>query len=201
MAKTEAEGPLRLLELIEREQARADNRPVFVAIDGRSGAGKSHLAAWLARELSELTLVLMDDFYRELPDERRRRLSPREGVDEFFDWQRLRSEVLESLRAGRTARFRPFDWPEGRLSRESVELSPAPLVVIEGVYSGRAELDDLVDFAVLVRTDEAVRRSRLAARHDDPPSLVARWEAAEDYYFDRLRPAQEFTLVIDDLAV
>ncbi len=195
---TETPGLGRLLELIERE--RADDRPVFVAVDGRSGAGKSHLAARLAATLSDLALVHMDDFYRELPAQRRRELSPREGVDRFFDWQRLRREALEPLRAGRAAAFHPYDWGSvGCSNHELVELPPAPYVAIEGVYSARAEFQDLLDVTVLVRVDDATRRERLAARHD-PPSLAERWEAAESFYFERLRPAESFTFVIDGVS-
>jgi uridine kinase len=196
MERTETTGIRRLLELIERGRADARDRAVFVALDGRSGAGKSYLADCLLRELRDLTVVHMDDFYRELPDEKRRQLSAREGVDRFFDWPRLRAEALEPLRAGTPALFRPFDWEAGRLSEGSLELLPASVVVVEGVYSARPELEDLIDITVLMRVDEVVRRSRLATRHDDPPSLVARWEAAEDYYFDRIKAAGEFTLEI-----
>jgi uridine kinase len=200
MAKAEAAELIRLIELIEVERARA-GRPVFISVDGRSGAGKSHLVERLARELGDLTVVHMDDFYRELPDERRRQFSAREGADQFFDWQRLRNEALGPLRAGRTAVFHPFDWEKGCLSQGTIELSPASLVLIEGVYSARTELEDYLDLTVLVRVDETVRRRRLTARHDDPPSLVERWEAAEDYYFGQVRPDGEFAFVVDGLTV
>ena len=36
-----------------------------------------------------------------------------QGVEEYFDWQRLRPEVLEPLRAGRPARYRPYNWLPG----------------------------------------------------------------------------------------
>jgi uridine kinase len=68
-------------------------------------------------------------------------------------------------------------------------------VALEGVYSARIELEDLVDISVLVQVDEAVRLSRLAARHDPLP-IAERWEAAENYYFEHLRPPGEFALIV-----
>ena len=169
---------------------------MVVAIDGRSGAGKSHLAEQVARELGGATMVHVDNFYRDLADEERLGLSPEAGVDRFFDWQRMRREAIEPLRARRTAYFRPFDWDRGRLGEQSTTLGPASVVVVEGVYSARPELADLIDLAVLVTVDEAVSRARLAARHD-PPAMASRWEAAEDVYFSRIRPPASFDVRVD----
>lgn len=91
----------------------------LVAIDGLGGAGKSTLARALQADLAAVIIVQMDDFYRPMLERRREQLSPVEGFDQFFDWQRLRDEVLAPLRAGRTAHFRPYDWDRGTiLSRE-----------------------------------------------------------------------------------
>jgi hypothetical protein len=79
------------------------------------------------------SVVAGDDFYRDLPEERRWALTAAEGVDLYFDWQRLRREALEPLRAGRAARYRPFDWREGAgLAGLVVEVVPTPVIVVDG---------------------------------------------------------------------
>ena len=58
-------------------------------------------APWRLRSDGGLaaSVVASDEFYRDMPAERRWTLTAAEGVDQYFDWQRLRREVLEPLRA------------------------------------------------------------------------------------------------------
>jgi uridine kinase len=76
---------------------------------------------------------------------------------------------------------------------------PAPVIVIDGAYSARPELADLLDLTVLVDAPESVRRARLEAR-EEPAFLHAwhqRWDDAERYYFGQVRPIESFDLVVD----
>lgn len=74
------------------------------------------------------------------------------------------------------------------------------MVILEGAYSSRPELADLLDFTVLVEAPEPERRARLAARED--PAFLAdwhdQWEGAEEHYFEEIRPASSFHLVINN---
>lgn len=183
-------------DLVVELMSGQSQRPLVVAVDGASAAGTSTLAATVGRRLSA-GVVAGDDFYRDLPDERRRALTPAEGVDLYFDWQRLRREALEPLRAGRAARYRPFDWRAGAgLAEQVVEVAPTPVIVLDGIYSGRPELGDVVDVAVLVETPAAERRRRLIARGHDNDAWWPRWDAAENLYFGTVRPAQSYDLVV-----
>jgi hypothetical protein len=72
-------------------------------------------------------------------------------------------------------------------------------VLLDGAYSARPELADIMDYAILVEAPELLRRSRLAAR-ERPQFLEewhARWGAAEEYYFTRVRPPSTFDLVLE----
>jgi len=173
--------------------------PLVVALDGRSGTGKSTLAAALALEI-EAGLVRGDDFYN--PDlaqwapEERANLTDAEVAESVFDWRRLRAEVLEPLVSGRPAIYSPYDWERNDGSLGPVQrVEPGGLVVLEGVYAARPELADLIDLAVQVEVDPAVRQARLAARPDDP-SWTRFWERGEDYYFRVVRPSEGFDLQV-----
>jgi uridine kinase len=172
--------------------ARAD-RPLVVALDGRSGTGKSTLAR-LLRSSVDAALVEADLFYRDMPDDQRAALTPEEGVARYFDWERLRDEALIPLRRGRTAQFCPFDWQRGSGLASPVTVEPRPLVIVEGVYSARPEFDGLVDLRVLIEVDQHQRQARLRKRSHDPAGWTTRWEAAEDVYFRRIRPPASFHL-------
>jgi uridine kinase len=86
--------------------------PRVITWDGPSAAGTSTLAADLGLRLAA-SVVEGDDFYRDMPEEQRWSLDAAQGVEEYFDWQRLRHEVLEPLRAGLPARYHPFSWHPG----------------------------------------------------------------------------------------
>jgi uridine kinase len=171
-------------------------RPLLVAIDGASAAGTTTLATAVGRRLGA-SVVAGDDFYRDLPEQRRRALTPAEGVEQYFDWQRLRREALQPLRAGRTARYRPYDWRSGAgVAQHVVEVSPTPVVILDGVYSARPELHEEIDLAVLVETPPEERRRRLVARGHGNDGWWPRWNAAEALYYATVRPAGSFDLVV-----
>jgi len=175
------------------------SRPLVVALDGFSGSGKSTLAAGLSLA-RPATLLHGDDFYSPelagLDFFQRERLVDADVAARVFDWRRLRDEALGPLTQSEPARFRPYDWVAdgGRLGAE-VEVGPGDLVVLEGVYSARPELADLVDLSVYVHVDDEVRRRRLGSRPDDP-HLVGFWERGESYYFAVTRPVDTFDLVV-----
>ena len=102
------------------DQPRGDVQ--MVAIDGHSAAGKSTFAAALAARL-DAALVPGDDFYRVMKNEERAQLSPSEGVERYFDWERMRAEVLVRLRDGRDAVYRPYDWGSGVLSEDATRIT------------------------------------------------------------------------------
>jgi molybdopterin-guanine dinucleotide biosynthesis protein A/uridine kinase len=171
--------------------------PVLLALDGASGAGKSLLASALALKVSA-TVVQGDDFYNPalalLTSHQRERIPDSEVAQTVFDWRRLRTEALEPLMRGESARYRPYDWAanDGRLGR-AVDLAPADLIIVEGVYSSRPELADLVDLTVRVEVSERLRRQRLDERGNDVHRRSF-WQRGEHYYFTRLRPPGSFDL-------
>jgi uridine kinase len=167
---------------------------VFVAIDGYSGAGKSTLARVLA-ERRRVTLLHMDDFYRVIDPDVRARLTAREGVDQYFDWQRVRREVLVPLRRGDSARFQRYNWGTNELGSWQ-DVVPAAVVILEGVYSTRPELVDVMDLRVLVDTPRGVRLERQIARNENNPEWIERWAAAEQLYFDKIMPHDAHDLVV-----
>ncbi len=128
--------------------------------------------------------------------------SAKEKVDKGIDWQRLRTQVLEPLLAKKPASWHPLDFlPEiGWVGwkEEFVTLEPAPVVLVDGVYSTRPELSDLVDLAILVESDDQIRRKRLVIREGQ--AFMDRWhklwDSAEDHYFTYICPQSSFDIVV-----
>jgi len=170
-----------------------------VAVDGAGGAGKSTLAgaicAALRETLQEIAIVRVDDFYRPLHDDVRAALDAEHGYRNYFDWMRLRDRALIPLRGGRAASYQRYDWTTGELS-DRVTVKPAPVVLIEGVYSSRPELRPLLDLAIFVDTPRDLRMRRMSARGQNASDWIARWMAAEDWYLEHIRPADHADLVV-----
>lgn len=88
--------------------------PLLVALDGRSGVGKSTLAQFIAQEVGGV-VVQGDDFFAGGPDAEWDARSVEAKVADCIDWRRLHKEVLEPLLAGLPAslasvRFYFWDW-------------------------------------------------------------------------------------------
>jgi molybdenum cofactor guanylyltransferase len=189
-----------ILDLIGRRQAVAD-RPVVLAIDGPSCAGKSILATAVALR-SGASVLEGDDFYRHtlprLTVSQRETMSDAAVCDAVIDWERLRDQALLPLLAGAPATFQPYDWEtdDGRLAPPK-SIPAAGVIIVEGVYAGRPELADLVDIAVYLGIDPETRARRYAAR-ENAPDWVHFWERGEAYYFSTVRPTASFDLQLDD---
>jgi phosphoribulokinase len=191
-----ARFPQAALRPILAAVAARPRRPLLVGIDGPGGSGKSTLAGELVRQLDGAVVVEGDDFYRDLPEEVRAALGPEAGYQQYFDWQRLRREVLVPVRDRRPAlRYQRYDWEHARMGAW-VTLPMPPVVVVEGVYTLRPALAELVDLKVFVATGEAVRLERQRARGENPDAWIGRWMAAEDHYLGVARPDLAADLVI-----
>jgi uridine kinase len=169
--------------------------PFLIALDGRSGAGKSTLAAMLADSLGA-AVIEGDDFFA--GGTGLRSDTPADRAADCIDWPRQHA-VLDNLRQGRAAKWRAFDWKafDGRLHSRVSELSPRSIVIVEGVYSARPELAELIDMKVLVSATDAVREARLLAREGSIGAWERQWHEAEAHYFKEVMPSDRFEAVFD----
>ena len=139
--------------------------PLVIAIDGRSGSGKTELAGACTPRLSA-AVVHMDDLYP--------------GWDGLAPAVALLGELLARLRTGAQVRQPVWDWSAGAYTRE-VTLPTGGVLIVEGVGSGCA---GDVDLLVRVRAGADVRRRRALARDGETfRPHWERWAAQEDAVF------------------
>lgn len=172
--------------------------PLLLGIDGQGGSGKSTLAREIVGKFDRPAIVVEgDDFYRDMPDEERVKLSPSEGFEQYFDWQRLAKEVLLPVRAGESVlRYQRYDWGNARMG-DWVE-SPMPdIVIVEGVYTLRPTLRDLSDVKVYVEAGAEVRLKRHIDRAENSNEWINRWVAAEDFYVAEHDPKSAADVVFE----
>jgi uridine kinase len=165
-------------------------------LDGRSGAGKSTLAASVARAVGGAHINVDDFSTGEVEGDPR---TIEDVVADAIDWRRLRAEALEPLLAGRTASWHSFDFVARKgLDSRMNTCAPAALIVLDGLYSARPELSDLLGLRVLVEAPTPLRARRLAAREGGALMRAWQpiWDAREDYYFSIVRPRDTFDLIV-----
>lgn len=97
---------------------------LLIAIDGCGGAGKSTLADELSLVRDNSQVVHIDDFYK--PKEKRIAITEDTHVHSNFDFDRLKTQVLEPLKHGYSATYQTA-------SGEVKEIKPICYVIFEGL--------------------------------------------------------------------
>jgi uridine kinase len=151
---------------------------LLVGIDGAGGSGKSTLATTLSDKI-----VATDDFIT--------------APWQWYDFDRVRAEVVEPLLRGEPARYRPRDWDDGRL-KDPRSVQPGGIVVIEGVAALDIRLRDAYDYRIWVETPREICFKRGLER--DGAQALPLWEAwseKEQRYWATQRPQDVADIVVD----
>jgi uridine kinase len=186
--------------LIDRIEVMRQGRdkPVLVAVDGWSASGKSTFAAQVADQIGAV-VIDGDEFYAGGSPSEWDGMSPADKAGHCIDWRRQRP-VLEALARGETASWHAYDWDshDGSFIISESSCSPAPVVILEGVYSARPELADLFDLRVLYSAPAELRRRRWIEREGEVylDEWARRWSEAETGYFTQVMTPEEFDLVL-----
>ena len=179
------------------KRLRSDVGQVFViAMDGKSGTGKSTLAECLGQRFGA-AIISGDDFFA--GGTGLVKGSPEALAQICIDRMRL-SAVLQCLKSGQSAQYRPFDWSafDGSLVDESITVEPSARVILEGVYSNHPDLRPWIDFSILLRLPQPERERRLLAREGEITAWERQWHRAEDWYFEHLARPEYFDWVSSD---
>ncbi|KRE66167.1 anthranilate synthase [Arthrobacter sp. Soil736] len=130
--------------------------PVIIAIDGRSGAGKTTLAIELAARLRnhhKVSLFHLEDIYPGWN-------GLAAGVERYV------TTVLAPLRRGEPATWVSWDWARHYDGDARVTL-PAEIVIVEGVGAAAAAARPLLDAVIWADSPENERRTRALERDGD----------------------------------
>ncbi len=158
-------------------------RTAVVAVDGRSGAGKSSLTAQLVAAVPGSGVVATDDVA---------------WNSTMFDWdQELLTHVIEPARRGEAVRHRPPGW----VARErpgAITVEPQRSVLfVEGVGASRRSLTVAFDAAVWVQSDAdaafelGIARDLASGVNGDRDQSIAfwhHWAAAEEPFLEQDQP-------------
>lgn len=143
----------------------------LVCIDGPAGSGKTTLAEAVARVVPAAEVVHCDELlhgWRGLP-----------GLAATIE------ELLRPLAAGRTGRWRRWDWHADDWAEEHA-VEPGGFLVLEGVGCWSPAVADLAGLLVWVEAASELRLARGIARDGEAMRPQwERWRLDEDALFER----------------
>ncbi|GAA3108442.1 uridine kinase [Kribbella aluminosa] len=194
---------------VEREH------PVRVAVDGCSAAGKTTLADELAdvlRRRAEREVIRAGFDYFKRPPELRTTYpleSPESYYYEVYDNEAIRARLLEPLGPGGSRRYTTALREANAITALDAPVqtaSPQAILIADGCFLQRPELDDCWDLRIYVHiTFETVLHrgtERDAAWMDSPEAAAHRYRTryipAERLYVDHLNPATHAQLLINN---
>lgn len=167
-------------------------RPFLIGVAGGSSSGKTTVAERLAElaGVEHLALIKLDSYYVALGD---RLLDERRGFNydhpDAFDWPLL-NDHLAALTAGAAVPVPIYDYVEYQRSDEVRMVSPAQIVVVEGILVlWEPSLRERFDLKVFLDTDADLRLIRRLQR-----DVAERGRSAEsviEQYLVTVRPAHE----------
>ncbi len=170
----------RIEELLVRQGA------AVIAIDGRSGSGKSFLGR-LLHDVYGCPVIAMDHFFLRPEQRTSSRLAEPGGN---VDYERFMLEAGRKLQSGEGFRYRIYHCQTNSFS-PSPEIGPHRLTVVEGCYSHHPALSELYDLKVFLTVDPQLQQKRLLERSG--PAMLERflneWIPLEELYFSALNIA------------
>ena len=167
----------------------------LLALDGRCASGKTTMAERLQRVLP-CNVIHMDDFYLPFSQRAAERMAEPGG----HIWvERLRTEVLEPLRAGREISYLPYDCHADRFLPPR-KPDPALPTLVEGSYSCHPALRALYDCRVFLDITPEYQRERLLRRNPESfEAFQTMWIPREEYFFKHceIRKHCDFVLMAE----
>ena len=150
-----------LVRMLRPPEGGPGGRPWVLAVDGRSGSGKTSLADRIQGVVKASAVVHTDDIA---------------WSQAMFDWaDLLAGGVLEPIRRGEPVSYQPPAWSE-RQRAGAIEVPQGrELVIIEGAGSARRELMHLIDAVVWVQSDLAESERRGIERDGGDQAAISFW--------------------------
>jgi uridine kinase len=172
-----------LLLDLARSRGPTLGRGRLICVDGPAGSGKTTLAGRIAALDDGATVVHMDDLF--------------EGWGGLARLDDQLGPLLLPLADGSPGSYRRWDWHAGGWA-ETVQVSPSPLLVLEGVGSGAAAYAGLVTVLAWVDAPHDLRMRRAIER--DGAALAdhwAQWARDEQALFAREHTRERADVVLD----
>lgn len=167
---------------------------LIVAIDGRSGSGKSSLGQ-LLRDVYGCPVISMDHFFLR-PEQRTKERMQEAGGN--VDYERFQVEVTKKLQGNEPFRYQIYDCQSNKFSPSSL-IQPQPLVVVEGSYSHHPSLVEHYDLKVFLTVPPNIQEKRIRSRNGSImlQRFKEEWIPLEELYFSSCMIEEQSDIRID----
>ena len=203
-------------QLADRITCVSRLHPIRVAIDGVDASGKTTLANELVQPIERrgrrVIRASVDSFHR--PRAERLRQGPESPAGYYsdsFDYAALRGVLLLPLgpRGSRRYRRAVFDYrTDSPVDAPAEEASPDSVLLLDGVFLLRPELNDCWDFRVFVDVDFAETLRRACERGSERFGSAAadavrhryqvRYIPGQQIYLESVRPRERADVVVEN---
>lgn len=139
----------------EVEARLAQQNPLIISIAGAADLGKSHIAQGLKRQLEHqgvsAAYLPLDSYL--IPRDKRAELGL-SGYDlAAYDFARITGDLDLYCRAI-PFKLQAYNHQLGQTSGPVLEVKPSACLIIDGLHALADELNDLVDYAIFICTDD-----------------------------------------------
>jgi uridine kinase len=185
-------------------------RPLFVAIGGDSGSGKSYLTAEIEKHFKQAdlsyTLINHDEFLISRKD-REPMKSTYYQDGEFAGkshWEILENmfrldeyeRVIRDLKAGRSTEFHPYSRDTGTVRSKTRKVTPTDFILFD-----TSMMLDKMDFVILVDvTQENILKRKLVRDSDvrTPEQIKEMHQKVQAYYWEDRGKPTDADIIIDN---
>lgn len=180
--------------LSEIDMLLKSNETVIVAIDGKSGSGKSLLSGLLETEY-DCNVFHMDDFFLTPELRTSERLAEAGGN---IDYERFETEIIDSLMKGLDFCYEIYNCKDNTFEDSEI-VRKKQLNIVEGVYSQHPRYSDFYDFKIFLFVDDDTQVRRILERNGKEvlEKYLSEWIPLENLYFESCNISKESDLFID----
>ena len=167
----------------------------LIAIDGKSGSGKTSLAKGLAK-IIDCNVFHMDDFF----------LTPNLRTPERLleiggnvDYERFEIEILKNILLEKPFKYKKYNCFNSSMIN-SEEIVPKKYNIIEGCYSMHPKLIDYYNYKIFLYIDKEVQKERILLREGEEKLnlFLNEWIPKENKYFDTYKIKEKCDLIINN---
>lgn len=155
---------------------------VIVAIDGRSGAGKTTLAKKIKDKIN-CNVFSIDDFF--LPATKRQ-IDWQNTAGGNIDILRFKREILDNIIKRQAFNYLPFNCRTQGFNQQ-ISVQPKRLNIIEGSYCLLPEFSNYYHFKIFINIDKQTQKMRIIERNgiESFKNFENTWIPLEEKYYKK----------------